>query len=267
MGHYRQWLQYREIDQHLHTQLSELELEMARLQQEADELVRDLSLSDNAIIRGLIGHQKAQEVAEAIRVERAMYAGQADAAALAGGLVESGSVQHNGANGALQTYASENGTDSLLADGLSAEETNPLLVGGALLPSYTVSPALFGWSNLTDFDEEQAPIIPITLSSLPSVPTAPVHQEPNLLPEDLHKFLDMHARNSAYHPTLHAAPSWWLAHNVGSTPAIGSQERGPVDQQSIRTDRLIQRWSERWGRVAPDPHDQPRQPERQEDQV
>src|SRR5437762_13286205 len=108
MGHYRQWLQYREIDQHLHTQLSELELEMARLQQEADELVRDLSLSDNEIIRGLIGHQKAQAVADAIWGERAMYADQADVAA--GGLVESGGMLHNGANGFLQTYAGENAT-------------------------------------------------------------------------------------------------------------------------------------------------------------
>src|SRR5207247_192505 len=145
--------------------------------------------------------------------------------------------------------AGENATDSLLADGLNPEESDPLLVGGSLLSSHTVSPALFGWSNLTDFDEEQAPIIPITLSSLPAVPTAPVlpavHQEPNLLPEDMLSFLDMHARNSAYHPTPHAAPSWWLARNTGSAPLAGSQERGPVDQQSMRTDRLTQRWRER----------------------
>jgi hypothetical protein len=266
MGHYRQWLQYREIDQHLRTQLSELELELARLQQEADGLGCDLSLSDNEIIQALIGQKKAQAVVEAIWVERAMNTGQADTAASAGTLVGSGGVpQHNGANGTLQTYAAGDGADSL-----QAEEANPLLVGGSLLPSYTVSPALFGWSNLTDFDERQAPAIPVTLSSFPAVPIAPVlpavHQEPNLLPEDMLSFLDMHARNSVYHPTPYADPPWWLASNAGSTPA-DLQERGPVDQQSIRTDLLIQRWRERWGRGAPDSRDHQHQSTRQEGQV
>src|SRR5712691_579650 len=261
MGHYRQWLQYREIDQHLHTHLSELEQEMARLQQEANDLELNLSLSDNEIMQALVGQYKAQALIEALRVERSMHA---DVALPANGLVEEGATPlYDGTNGVLPAYASENGADALLPHDLAAEDQSALLAGGSLLPSIVeapfmapVSPALFGWSNLTDFDEEQ---VPITLSSVPTLPA--VHPEPNLLPDDMLSFLHMHTRNSAPFPTPYAVP-WWASRNAGSAPD-NLQERGPVDQQSMRTDRLIQRWRERWGRIPASPHDAHRpQPQR-----
>jgi hypothetical protein len=54
MGQYRQWLQYRAVDQQLRTQLEQLEQELVHLQEQADHLSASASSTENAIIQALV---------------------------------------------------------------------------------------------------------------------------------------------------------------------------------------------------------------------
>ena len=61
------------------------------------------------------------------------------------------------------------------------------------------------------------------------------------MPEDMIAFLDGHERTD---PQLELP--WWLRNITISSR--DEQAGRPIDYKSIRTNRLVQRWIERWGR-------------------
>jgi hypothetical protein len=92
-------------------------------------------------------------------------------------------------------------------------------------PTEPISPALFGWSNLPNFGPQQVP-------SLPSVPNSEIP----LLPENMGAFFDEHTPTE---PQLELPR--WLRNAI-------NHPDGPIDWETIRTNRLVQRWVERWNR-------------------
>jgi hypothetical protein len=105
-------------------------------------------------------------------------------------------------------------------------------------PGDSISPALLSWGGLPNLRlqaiEEPFPVVE---QALPLTN----HPEIDLLPEDMMAFFDEHAQTD---PQLELP--WWVRNiTVSSNNEQGSR---PVDQNSIRTNRLVQRWIERWGR-------------------
>lgn len=189
MGQYQQWLQYREIDQQLHTQLESLERELAQLQEQAQHLAVAHSSSGNLIIQALTHYLRpASEPAISV------------------------------------------------SNGATTEHTE------------TVSPALFAWSNLPNFDtgkirgaDFQSPATPM-----------PPHSEFDLLPPDMNTFFQTHSQTA---PQMKLP--WWLRNNTlvphqQHTGPVEQRTTGPIDQQSIRTNQLVQRWLERWRKRSGD---------------
>jgi hypothetical protein len=105
-------------------------------------------------------------------------------------------------------------------------------------PGDSISPALLSWGGLPNFglQDIEEPFPPVE-QSLP--PTN--HPEIELLPEDMMAFFDGHAQTD---PQLELP--WWLRNITISSK--DEQRSRPIDQHSIRTNRLVQRWIERWGR-------------------
>jgi len=104
----------------------------------------------------------------------------------------------------------------------------------------SISPALLSWGRLPNFGlqdlEESGPAVE------QATPLAS-HSEIELLPEDMMAFFEEHAQTD---PQLELP--WWLR-NI----AISSKDKQgnrPIDHHSIRTNRLVQRWIERWGRQS-----------------
>jgi hypothetical protein len=127
----------------------------------------------------------------------------------------------------------------------STQEDNPMA---------TISQALFAQSSLPAV-EEQFPLDSVASPNssqpqfnsdapLPPIPHTP-HSESMLLPEDLGAFIDQHT-----HTEPRMELPWWLRN------AALQNANGPIDQESMRTNRLIQRWIERWGR-HPDVREHP----------
>ncbi len=89
--------------------------------------------------------------------------------------------------------------------------------------------ALFAQSYLTNFDAFD----PSTLQSLSP------YAETGLLPEDLAIIFSGQPQNGG-------------PHYPGHSPITTSHSTTPIDKQSLRNDRLIQRWFERWGQSSDD---------------
>lgn len=106
----------------------------------------------------------------------------------------------------------------------------------------TVSPALFAWGRLPNFDSQEVPTYPAGADPSQHLPTTP-RPDLDLLPQDMVAFFDEHAQTA---PQVKLP--WWLRKTVTGT--ISSDGKTPIDQQSIRTNRLVQRWFERWGRYS-----------------
>jgi hypothetical protein len=102
----------------------------------------------------------------------------------------------------------------------------------------SISPALLSWGGLPDFElyEIQEPF-PVD-NQLPSFFD---HPEIELLPEDMIAFFDELEQTD---PQLELP--WWLRNITISSK--DEQAGRPIDHNSIRTNRLVQRWIERWGR-------------------
>lgn len=100
-------------------------------------------------------------------------------------------------------------------------------------------PALFPWNGTLDLH------LPTARDTV--VPSTPLsHPEIELLPADMASFFDEHTRTS---PQLQ--PPWWMQQRVptstsGNTQA--NQRTIPGDQESMRNNREIERWLERWRR-------------------
>lgn len=107
----------------------------------------------------------------------------------------------------------------------------------------SVSPALFGWGNLPNFNTQdiQRPITDTSNQHL-----APQFQpsNDNLLPHDLTAFTDDSGQTD---PQIKIP--WWLR---DAQPAAKEdpQSTQPIDQLSQRTNQYVQRWFERWGKSA-----------------
>lgn len=104
----------------------------------------------------------------------------------------------------------------------------------------TISAALLHWGELPDFG-------PPGVQSAQRHDIQPFlsldHAEIELLPEDMFAFFEEHSQTD---PQLELP--WWLRK---ITITSGDDESGkPIDQESIRTNRLVQRWVERWGRQS-----------------
>ena len=104
-------------------------------------------------------------------------------------------------------------------------------------PVDSISPALKSWGELPDFQpyeiEEDAPSNHQTSSLLN-------HPEIALLPEDMMSFFDEHEQTD---PQLELP--WWLRKITVSSK--DEQSGRPIDYNTVRTNRLVQRWVERWG--------------------
>ncbi|HEY6539814.1 MAG TPA: hypothetical protein VIZ18_02710 [Ktedonobacteraceae bacterium] len=104
----------------------------------------------------------------------------------------------------------------------------------------TISAALLHWGELPDFNSRQ-PHPSQQHEILP--PLFFDHPEIELLPDDMFAFFEEHSQTD---PQLELP--WWLRK---ITITSGDDETGkPIDQESIRTNRLVQRWVERWGRQS-----------------
>jgi hypothetical protein len=105
-----------------------------------------------------------------------------------------------------------------------------------------VSHALHALTSLPNFDSQLLPV-PLMLStserSIETVYSVSPHPELDLLPEDLTTFVDEHTQTAP----IRTLP-WWLR----NSPDILKQEGQLFDQQSERTNHLVERWLERWGR-------------------
>ena len=107
-------------------------------------------------------------------------------------------------------------------------------------PALFLATQLFVQSNLPNFAPEEIPL---------SAPTATQHMgmlpqsANNLLPEDIVAFID---RLTYVDQSPKAAPAQLQS----------DSESKPIDQQSVRTNRSIQRWAKRWGRVSNAPYEQ-----------
>ena len=102
----------------------------------------------------------------------------------------------------------------------------------------SISPALRSWGELPNFElyEIKEPSFEENLSS-----SFLNHSEIELLPEDMIAFFDEHEKTD---PQLELP--WWLRKITVSSR--DEQAGRPIDHNSIRTNRLVQRWIERWGR-------------------
>ncbi len=102
----------------------------------------------------------------------------------------------------------------------------------------SISPALLSWGGLPNFElHEMKEPYPVDEQALPLIN----HPETELLPEDMIAFFDEHEQTD---PQLELP--WWLRNITISSR--DEQAGRPIDHNSIRTNRLVQRWIERWGR-------------------
>jgi hypothetical protein len=104
-----------------------------------------------------------------------------------------------------------------------------------------ISPAALDGSGLPNFSPQE--IQDTLYTGTPPQPPVTPRSELIPLPED--RTVDFYER-SYTEPRLEL-PEW--LYNLAASP--GTTDRtSPVDQQTIRTNRLVQRWIERWGRQS-----------------
>ncbi len=105
-------------------------------------------------------------------------------------------------------------------------------------PAETISPALLSWGGLPDFGPQQ---IEEPAYEIDYILSPDDYSEIELLPEDMLAFFDEHSQTD---PQLELP--WWLRNITVSSS--DSADARPIDQESMRTNRLVQRWIERWGK-------------------
>ncbi|GAC1389333.1 MAG: hypothetical protein NVS4B11_13790 [Ktedonobacteraceae bacterium] len=104
-----------------------------------------------------------------------------------------------------------------------------------------ISQALFDHSRLPDLEPTLAKDrAEPALSEQPMHTWAPPipHKAIDFIPEDMVALVDEHTQTE---PQI--ALPWWL-HNA----TLAATQGNGLDQQNIRTNKLVQRWLERWGR-------------------
>ena len=119
-------------------------------------------------------------------------------------------------------------------------ETNSFSASDSQSPGSgdSISPALLSWGGLPNFElHEINDSFPVDEQALPLIN----HSEIELLPDDMIAFLNGHELTD---PQLELP--WWLRNITISSR--DEQAGRPIDYKSMRTNRLVQRWIERWGR-------------------
>ena len=235
MGQYQQWLHYREVEQLLQAQLESLVKELAQLQEQAQRLQQHVQLLDHAPGSGptngnvhlLTDNPILQVLAASMRAH---------------------SVPGPGSSRAGRIPSPPPARPEKPPRGATVEKSNGISAAQANSASETISSALFGWSNLPNFGPQEVPEEEAMTNSraaqqqkqhLPPIP----HTDLVLLPEDMVTFIDQHALTD---PRL-KLPHWL---RPITDAASANHPDTPVDQETIRTNRLVQRWIERWGRQS-----------------
>lgn len=215
MAQYQEWLHYHEVDRHLQAQLAELVNELAQLQEQAHVYKQDI-------------YSPSAETA--IRETIPLPLDNVILHALA--------VHMNG-------YISSNGYNA--QESFTAPNSHSEIIPSE--PGEPISLALFAQGNLPNFETSAiAAEVPNTdASQYPPYLDQPLppHDAMALLPEDMVAFFDEH---TATDPQIELP--WWL-HNLTNV----SHGNGPIDQESFRTNRLVQRWLERWGKQPSHSHE------------
>ncbi len=108
-----------------------------------------------------------------------------------------------------------------------------------------ISQTLFEHNRLTDFDQlHQRDSNEVVLSknstSTYSSPSPAPHEEINSAPESMN-----HQQDEQTPTEPQVALPWWLQKSLNSDSAGNT-----LDAQNMRTNQLVQRWLERWGRQA-----------------
>jgi hypothetical protein len=196
MGQYKSWLHYREIDQQLQTQLTQLTTQLDALKEQAHLLDEGLSLGHNPILQALLTQLVATPTL-ASTVTAPLYSPPDTSAMPANGTPQLTSSSTNGYSTPFSQLPSNGTTDSL----------------------------------------------PLTR------PISTPHPELDLLPTDLSSFVDEHTQTAPVR-----TPPWWQRRiktptqvPASASPiAPASSFYGLQDQQSERTNHLVQRWFERW---------------------
>lgn len=136
---------------------------------------------------------------------------------------------------------SDNPIIQLLAANLNGHGTPPKSTTRSTAlswePGESISSALLSWGELPNFGPQE---LKETFPDAENASSAS-HPESELLPEDMAAFFDEHAQTD---PQVELP--WWLRNITITTSS--TQGNRPIDQESIRTNRLVQRWIERWGR-------------------
>ena len=106
-----------------------------------------------------------------------------------------------------------------------------------------ISQALFDHSRLPDLEQlhektTHETILPKRPANV-YTPLPPIPHAIDLVPEDINTFPDEYAPTE---PQI--ALPWWL-----QKAALSATQSNSLDAQSVRTNRLVQRWLERWGRL------------------
>jgi hypothetical protein len=221
MGQYQQWLHYREVDHQLQARLKELTSKLEQLQAEqAGLMAPTASLASNVIIQALTKQRRndqfQQEGIDFVEVNDVVE-------------VPDTPFEFSPING---TLAEEYGFAQTTHDvGGTAQEHNEAV-------SPFISTALFAWGNLPNFDSGELPIP--GLNMVPPIPSTP-HPDIDLLPKDMNTLMN---RYSEANPQLKLP----RLQQEATVSAADEHSHSPVDQQSMRTDRLVQRWLARWGR-------------------
>jgi hypothetical protein len=208
MGQYQQWLRYREIEQQLRAHIETLETELADLQARAHLLEETGSYEENTLLRLL------------------MLAARLDSQPPAP-VQESQSIPGSEAN--------------------SSSSLSPAQGPAVGKHDLVERPALFTWNGLPDFSPPAVSATPQPPEMSGAIPSSPLPRpEIELLPEDMTPFFDERTQTA---PQVQVP--WWMRQPITSS-AAGSikdvQRNVPRDQGSMRNNRDIERWLERWGR-------------------
>ncbi len=217
MAQYQEWLHYHEVDTHLQTQLAELVNELAQLQEHAHFYEQDIyPPSAEALVRetSLIPISPDNIILHALTAH--MH----------------GHTSSNG-HATQESFILPQARSEIIP----TEPTEP------------ISLALFAQGNLPNFE---TPTLPAETPQTDAAQFISYHDQPlppiphyamALLPEDMVAFFDQHTTTD---PQIELP--WWL-HNLTNAP--NGNGNGPIDQESSRTNRLVQRWLERWGKYPP----------------
>jgi hypothetical protein len=278
MGQYSQWLYYREVEQQLQAQLEACERELAHLQErtpviEQNGEAQEACLQhDNQIILALEmlhdphippkpnGQPAVWAEASQLHAGNGEGSGRVSIPSRPSPIYRPpGNPPHtqsmpDGQHGQNSPVGADSSRPSPIyrppEEQQESRRGTPTWEITQSEPGESISSALFAWSSLPNFAPQEVPAgapetpvgndLPITPFDRP-LPPVP-YREMALLPEDT--FIDEHTVTA---PQIELP--WWFR-NIAAASRATNSPYSPFDQESIRTNRLVQRWLERWGRQS-----------------